>query len=137
MDKIDRLVQKYVESVIVHGQESWGGNHVKANKHYRVYTKCFIEICKHGEEGKNVLKKLLEHSSHFVKCSAAYHILPFETATAIRILNKCKSAPDGVGLSAKTTLDEWNSGNLKFPIERDGKIVYVTPNELVAQYTRY
>lgn len=35
-----------------------------------------------------------------------------------------------MGFNAKTTIAEWNKGNLKFPIEKDGKILYVDANEL-------
>lgn len=133
MDKLDKLIQKYVEAVMIHGKESWGGDYKKANRYYKVYTKCFIDICKYGEEGKNVLKELLNHNSHFVRYSAAYHMLPFDSVIAVKMLKKCKGEPEGVGFNAKTTMDEWNSSNLKFPIEKEGKILYVTANEFIRE----
>lgn len=131
MKEIDELIEKYIESVILHGKESWGGDYKIANKHYKLYTKCFVEICKYGVEGIDALKELLNHESHFVRCCAAYHILPFDSYNGIKMLKKCKREPEGVGLSAQTLLSEWNSGKLRFPVVKESAIIYVTVEELV------
>lgn len=135
MENLDKLISKYIESVTNHGKESWAGDYKTANKYYKIYTKCYIDICKYGEEGRIALKNLIYHNSHFVRYCVAYHILPFDPENGTKMLKKCKNEPDGVGLNAKTTLDEWNSGSLKFPIEKDGKITYVTVEEFINQLT--
>ncbi len=134
---LKNLIEKYIKSVIIHGKESWSGDNKIANKHFKAYTKCFVEICKYGNEGEESLKELLSHESHFVRYSAAYHMLPFDSDTSIKMLKKCKSEPDGVGFNAKTTLSEWKSGNLRFPVDRDGKIAYVTVDEFIAMVNKY
>lgn len=90
MDKLDRLIQKYVEAVMIHGKESWAGDYKKANTYYKVYTNYFIDICKYGVEGKNALKELLKHDSNFVRCSVAYHFLPFDSTIGIKLLKNVR-----------------------------------------------
>lgn len=133
MNSLDELVEKYIDSVIIHGKKSWDGDPKTANKHFILYTKCYIQICKYGKEGEQVLKTLLNHESHFVRCAAAYHLLPFDSEVGLKMLKKCKNQPDGVGFNAKILLSEWNSGNLMFPVGKEDKILYVT----VTNFHRY
>jgi len=131
MNNLNDLVEKYVESVIIHGKESWGRDYKKANSHYKIYTKCFIDICKYKKEGEIALRKLLNHSSHYVRYAAAYHLLPFDREMGLKMLKKCKNEPDGVGFNAKITISEWKNGDLRFPFEKDGKIIPMTIDDFM------
>lgn len=131
MNNLNDLVEKYVESVIIHGKESWGSDYKKANRHYKIYTKCFIDICKYKKEGEIALRQLLNHSSHFVRYAAAYHLLPFDREMGLKMLKKCKNEPDGVGFNVKITISEWKNGDLRFPFEKDGKIISMTIDDFM------
>ena len=131
MVELSQLVGKYVSSAIIHGRESWGGDHKLANRHFKIYREAYCDLCKRGAIGINALKTLTDHESPFVRKVAAYSILPFDTRLGVLILKKVRREPHGIGHNAGITLSEWNKGKLRFPLKHDGKIIYVSSKELV------
>lgn len=123
MDELSVLIKKYVDATIIHSVESNGGDHRVANKNYEIAVNCLCEI-KNLDEWKNVFVNLLDHENTSVRVSAACYLLPYKTQLAIKTLKNCRSAPNGVGFTAKMILQEWESGNLMFPEFENGKIVY-------------
>lgn len=76
MDSLSNLIEQYIEAVIIHGEES-SNDYRKANKYNAIYTKCYCELCKLGQEGISALKCLLSHEKRYVRYSVAYHIKTF------------------------------------------------------------
>lgn len=114
MDKLKNLIDKYINSTIIHGRESRTGNYKLANKNFKIAEKCYKEIKAFGEEGYNEIAKLLIHDNGHVRVGAAYCLLPVKTEIAVKVLQESIGKPDGVGFEAEMILSEWKKGNLKF-----------------------
>jgi len=113
MENIDDLKNKFIEAAIVYGEKAVNGNYKLANKKadFLIETARILRI---SEEGKDALKKLLQHENPSVQLWAAANCLPFYTDKSINVLNQIKRRDDFIGTSAGVTLDEWKEGKLKF-----------------------
>lgn len=114
MEKLQKLISKYVDSTIKHGVESEQGNYKEANKHYKIKSKCFEEMKQFGEAGQHEIVQLLSHENGHVRVGAAFHTLSFNPALGEKKLEESINEPDGVGFKAKMILSEWKKGNLTF-----------------------
>ncbi|EFM08903.1 conserved hypothetical protein [Paenibacillus curdlanolyticus YK9] len=112
MEKLNDLINKYIESTIKHGVESESGNYKEANKHYKNKTNYFIEIKSLGENGQEEMLNLLKHENGHVRVGAAFHVLSFHPELGEKKLVESVNEPDGVGFKAKLILSEWREGNL-------------------------
>jgi hypothetical protein len=123
MEDLNILINKFIDATIIHSIESEGGDYRLANKNFNIAVKCICKI-KEFEGWVDVFKNLLDHENASIRVNAAYILLPIHSNLAKKTLRKCKSAPKGVGFTAKIILKEWKSGDLKFPEFVNGKIVY-------------
>ena len=123
MNELEFIINKYVEA-IVNYNIALDENYKRANKFYSQAEKYLCEI-KLIENWADDFKRLLEHENISVRINAATALLPYETKLAMKHLRRFSLLPGMRGFEARMVLREWKSGNLKFPIYENGKIVYV------------
>lgn len=123
MEDLNTLINKFIDATVIHRTESEGGNYKLANKNFDIAVKCICKI-KEFDGWADVFETLLNHENASIRVSAAYNLLPFKTELAIKTLKKCTRVPKGEGFNAKTILQEWKTGELKFPEFVNGKVVY-------------
>ena len=114
MDKLNKLIDKFIEATEIHGKESRTGNYKLANKNYKIAEKCYKEIKSFGEDGYNEIAKLLLHENGHVRVGAAYHLLPVKSEIAVKVLKESIGLSEGIGFIAGMILSEWEKGKLKF-----------------------
>jgi len=132
MEDKQKAIDEIIRSIIIHAKESWEGDYKIANKHFKSYTKA---ICKLIAEGDiDIISILIENEEPSVQSAGAYYLLPINKKYAEKKLKSLsRKNENGVGLSAKTVLNVWKGGNLKFPRLVDNAIVYFTQKELIAR----
>lgn len=130
MNEVDHLIEKFIQSVMIHRTQSENGDYEIANKHFKIAEMCFCKLREQNDNWVDEFLKLLNHDESSVRVSAAYYLLPFETHKAINILKKSKKEPNGVGFNAKIVLKEWKKGHLKFPVLSDGKVIYIDHTDI-------
>jgi hypothetical protein len=118
-------MDKIINSILIHRQESENGNYRIANKHIKIYTK---EICRIMNEENPVylLEELIKSQYPAVRSAAAYFLLPYDKEVAEKELNSLSKEEGGIGFNAKMIMKEWKKKTLKFPSLIDGKIIYST-----------
>jgi hypothetical protein len=115
MDKLEKLIAKYVEAAKRHGEATDCGDNKTANKQYKVIEKCYSELMAHGEVGIRELIPLLDDPNNFVRLWAASHLLHVEPTRAKQILANLSGIKGSlVGFNADMVLKEWEKGDLKF-----------------------
>lgn len=119
----DLKLDKIINSILIHRQESENGNYGNANKHIRIYTK---EICKILNQDKSfsILTELIKNEYPAVRSTAAYFMLPYDNEKAEKELASLFKEENGIGFNAKMIMKEWKKRTLKFPSLVDGKIIY-------------
>lgn len=123
MKEVELIINKYVEAIINY-QMTLDSDYKKANKYFSQAEKCLCEL-KLIENWIEHFRCLLEHENISVKINAATALLPYETKRAKVCLKRCCLLPGMKGFEARMVLREWKSGDLKFPIYKNGEIVYV------------
>ncbi|MHB1153355.1 MAG: hypothetical protein ACYCWE_06100 [Eubacteriales bacterium] len=123
MEDLNTFIIKFIDATVIHRTESEGGDYKLANKNFDIAVNCICKI-KEFDGWVDVFESLLDHENASIRVSAAYNLLPFKPELAVNTLKKCTSAPRGEGFNAKTILQEWRSGDLKFPEFVNGKVVY-------------
>jgi hypothetical protein len=112
MSNLKSLIDTYISSAIMHGEETEKCNSRLANKQYDINNKCFEEIKKYGNEGLNEVVKLMNHENVYVQITAAYRSLFIKPDIAVKKLDKLKKKKGEIGFNAKMILMEWENGNL-------------------------
>lgn len=125
MSEVELLINKYVDA-IVNYYTVLNEDYRKANRYFSQAEKYLCEL-KLTQNWVGIFRYLLEHENVGVRINAATALLPYETKQAKKCLKKCCLLPGMRGFEARMVLSEWKSGNLKFPIYENGKIVYVNP----------
>lgn len=101
----------FQEAAIKHAEATEKGDYKLGNKNYAVIAK-IISFLK--EQNKlEVLSELLNHDSVGVRMWAATFLLPFHEKEGLQVLNKIASESGILSFTAKTTVSEWEKGNLK------------------------
>jgi len=113
--KIEVLINQYVESDSEHGNATEQGDYKKANSNYRKNEKIFQKLLQLGKKACEELAQLLNHDNPHVRVSAATHLLSAKKKEAVRTLKKLSKESGIVSLDAKMVLQEWKKGNLKIP----------------------
>ena len=132
MQNMQILIDKFIESTLIHNANCRSDVGL-ANKHLRIATKCMCKIKQYNGWTKSVVK-MLKNPNGCIRCSVAYHLLPYKTFSAFITLMKLEllGYPD---VAPKILLEEWVSGKLKFPELENGKIVYKLSKELINKKT--
>ena len=109
-DTATALLQ-FEEAASKHAKATDQGDYKTANKCYAVITNV-IEFLKEQNEIQK-LSEFLNHNSVGVRMWAATYLLPVLENEGLRVL---KQIAEGLGIhsfTAKTTVSEWEKGNLK------------------------
>ena len=123
MNELELIINKYA-AAIVNYHMALDEDYKKANKYFSQAEKHLCEL-KLIENWIEDFQHLLDHENVSVRINAATALLPYETKLAKKCLKRCCLLPGMRGFEARIVLSEWKSGNLKFPIYENGKIVYV------------
>ncbi|MBM3926303.1 MAG: DUF2019 domain-containing protein [SAR202 cluster bacterium] len=121
--------ERFIKASMEHGEES-DSNPKRANKAYDEKIKALCELRKSDDLGKAALLTLLDHSSPFVRCSAAVYLLELEPVKAAKVLKAIDkdSKVDWVArVDAHMVLREWKVGRLKLPFGRNGEYLPIKP----------
>ncbi|WP_316569323.1 DUF2019 domain-containing protein [Neobacillus sp. YIM B06451] len=113
--EINNLVENCIKSAIEFGVATYeaGESARKRNHLYDKNFKNFKTLKSLGSKGIDELEKLLEHSSDYVKYSAATHLLSVKEEKAKMVLNRLVSKPKGFGFNVDMLIIEWDQGNLR------------------------
>ena len=123
MDNLSSLVELFVTATINQHTALAAYDHKLANKHFRLSERYICQIKLIPDWEKSILP-LLSHEHIAVRINAASILLPYETKRAEYVLKQSRFAPGIDGFNAKMILNEWKSGELKFPVLENGKISY-------------
>jgi len=126
----NKLVRQYVDTITkryaidVEKYREW-------NKYVDLETQCICQI-KQTADWINIVYPLLNHKHVGVKMNIAMILLPYKTRRAKWELWKCRLLDSGMySFEAGIILQEWRSGELKFPeFNKNGKVVYKSRDEL-------
>ena len=85
-----------------------------ADRYSRKMRQAILNLYKNGEIGQ--LRPLMYHEHDAVKCEVAIKLLPFFREEAENVLGElAEKRGNLIYATAKTTLEEWRKGNIKFP----------------------
>ena len=131
MTASDKTIDKIKKSILIHAIESWKGNYKTANRHFKDYTNQICALFQDGY-GLDTMHMFLNDDEAAAKFVGAYFLLPYDTKKCQKTLKSiCSVQTYGIGPNAKTLLEEWKNGRLKFPVLEHGKVVYKERNQLM------
>lgn len=128
--KIDILMKQYVNAIIERASLD-DEDYIKINKYVELEAQCVCQI-KQIPGWTDIFCTLLEHEHVAVRIDTAMILLPYKTKKAKWELWKCRLLDSGIySFEAGIILQEWRSGELKFPeFNKNGKVVYKSRDEL-------
>lgn len=112
---LTELVKAYSESAEVQAEATENGDFKTGNRASDLISAIYSELRHRGPEAQRALLPLLEADSPGVKLWAASHAMDFSPADGEPVLESLVPVGRFLGLSAKTTLEEWRKGRLTFP----------------------
>jgi hypothetical protein len=112
---IDELLDAYEQAAVIAGKATESGDYKANNKAVDTIQAVYAELRSRGPEARRALLGLLGHEDPGVRLWAASHALDFSPGDGEPVLEELCSVGQLLGFSAKTTLQEWRKGNLKFP----------------------
>jgi hypothetical protein len=114
VDKIDTLLNRYIDSAVQHGKSTEDGDYKSANKAFKTLKKTFVELKDNKDYGVEKLLCLLKHEEAYVRLWAAAHTLQVNPNAAKKTLNQLTKLPGFIGFTARMTIDEWEKGKLRY-----------------------
>jgi HEAT repeat protein len=111
----DKLVERYAEAALLHGENTLSGNYRETNRQHDVIAAIYRELKSRGEEHVMQLKELINDRDDAVRLWAAAHTLDLCQDVSEKVLEEIGRSKGLIPLSARTTLREWRKGTLKFP----------------------
>jgi hypothetical protein len=111
--QIDKAVEKYVESAMVHGDANDRGDYRSGNRAFDQNMAALRSLRELPDRGRSSLLALLDHHHANVRLSAATDLLPTDEEKAIAVLESLLDEPPFVCTNARTILKEWRAGRLK------------------------
>lgn len=109
---IEIAIDQFIEAAINHANATLSGDYKTVNKNYDRIIK-IIKYLKHLNK-LYILEDLVNHESLGVRICAGTYLLPVNEKKAKETLENIVNKTDGIhSLIAKTTLNEWEKGNLK------------------------
>lgn len=111
---IEDVVMNYVAAATKHGEATEKGNFKVANREYKIIEKSYTQLIQSGYEGFQELLKLTSHKKDYVRLWSASHTLSIYEEIAKKTLSELSNKPNFIGITAQTTLEEWEKGNLTF-----------------------
>ena len=108
---IDMALLTFEEASIKHAEATEQGDFKTGNKNYVIIAKIITFLKEHNSIDK--LSEFLNHSSIGVRMWAATYLLPIKETEGLQVLNQIASETGILSFIAKTTVSEWEKGNLK------------------------
>lgn len=109
---MDKLLSKFINAAILHGESTLKGNSKLANKAQAQIVRSYKEI-KKQDNFIDALIELLKHENSSVKCWAATFLLLSKPKLAQKALKEIyKNDKTIIGFSAEAVLQEWEKGNI-------------------------
>ena len=109
MSRVEEVAKLAIKSF--EAQEK--GNTRASDRYNLSMKKVIVDMYENGEIGS--LKPLMYYNHDAVRCEVAIKLLPFFTEEAESILEElAQKRGNLIYATAKTTLEEWRKGNIKF-----------------------
>lgn len=105
-------ILKFEEAATKHAEATEQGDYKTANKSYAVIVKAITFLKEQNEIQR--LHEFLNYSSVGVRMWAATYLLPVLESEGLRVLKQIAGKTGIHSFTAKTTISEWEKGNLKF-----------------------
>lgn len=112
---LDDLLAAYEDAARTHGAATESGDYKAGNKAADLVAAIYSELRNRGEDAQRTLLPFLRNNDLGVRGWAAAHALEFAPSEGEAVLQAMILLGGLRGLSAKTTLDEWKKGRLRFP----------------------
>jgi len=112
---LDELLAAYRDAATTHGTAMKSGDYKAGNKAADLIAAIYSELRRRGEDAQRALLPLLRDDNPNVRGWAASHALEFAPVEGEAVLRSMSTLGGLTGLSAKTTLSEWEKGRLRFP----------------------
>jgi hypothetical protein len=112
---LEELLFAYKEAARTHGAATESGDHKAGNKAAALLSTIYAELRHRGEAAQRRLLLLLRDDDPGVRLWSASHALDFAPSEGKPVLQALIPVGRFLGLSAKTTLAEWEKGRLQFP----------------------
>ncbi|MCM3454520.1 DUF2019 domain-containing protein [Heyndrickxia oleronia] len=111
---IQKYINEYIDSCILHGCATEEGNDKLINKSYKKIITNYNNLKRLDDIGLKALVKLLDHSNLSVQLWSASHLLSFNENLSKNKLEKLLLETGIVSLNAEITLEEWGNNQLRF-----------------------
>ncbi len=112
MMNFDRLINKFINTAILHGEASNEGKYIIAYRQYKVVVNIVNKLKNDSMVGLSPLIPLLKHPNDYVKLAAAAYTFSIATQKAEKVLIELSEKPKTLGLNATIILREWKNGNM-------------------------
>jgi hypothetical protein len=112
---LDELVRIYSDAAVAHGHATQEGDSEVANLSAGTIADVYRELRRRGTSAQSALLPLLDSDETSIRMWVAAHSLEFAPLVGEPILVAMCSEPGAIGLTASTTLREWQAGRLRFP----------------------
>jgi len=113
--ELAELIKAYSESAKIQGHATESGNYKAGNKAFDLINAIYAELRHRGAQAQRALLPLLNDPDPGIRLWAASHALDFSPTDGEHVLEDLIPIGKFLGLCAKTTLEEWRKGQLKFP----------------------
>jgi hypothetical protein len=112
---LDELLAAYLDAATTHGAATESGDYKAGNKASDLIAAIYAELRRRGEDAQRSLLPFLGHDDPGVRLWSASHALEFAPSEGEAVLRALIPVGRFLGMSAKTTLTEWEKGRLRFP----------------------
>jgi len=112
---LGELIKVYSAAAKVQGQATESGDYKMGNKASDLISAIYSELRRRGSDAQDLLLPLLRDDDPGIRLWAASHAMDFSPKDGESVLEALIPVGKFIGLCAKTTLEEWRKGKLKFP----------------------
>ncbi|MGH7139339.1 MAG: DUF2019 domain-containing protein [Pirellulales bacterium] len=110
MNRIDNLVDRFAELVLLRSAALKRADSDEANRHSRELATVFRRLASRGDAGRNALGRLFEHESRAVRSTAAAWLLRHKHDDAMRVLRDVALGGDMEAFCAQQCIKRWEEG---------------------------
>lgn len=109
---VETLEAKYREYAEYYGEAYKNGDYKTTNRNYAKLAALLPKLRAIGEQGEELLHRLMKDHSDAIAMWAATHSLPFAEKEAIATLEAIARRGGIIGHSSKMVIEEWQGGRL-------------------------
>ena len=108
---VNNALECFRESAVIHCEATESGNYKLGNKNYDIVVKAIDYLIK--DKAIDQLLQFLNDPNMSVRGCAATYLLPIYEKEALSTLNYIAQSKGIIAGNARTTIQEWEKGNLK------------------------